>query len=60
MLSLLDGKSSRALRIRADWPPRPITGRAPTPPRWQARSAEDPVALAEALSLAHHCLLGPG
>jgi hypothetical protein len=26
----------------------------------EARASEDPVALAEALSLAHHCLLGPG
>jgi hypothetical protein len=26
----------------------------------EARSADDPLALAEALSMAHHCLLGPG
>ncbi|UBU10086.1 ATP-binding protein [Nonomuraea gerenzanensis] len=26
----------------------------------EARAADDPVALAEALSLAHHCMLGPG
>ncbi|MGH3393643.1 MAG: hypothetical protein ACRDPO_03035, partial [Streptosporangiaceae bacterium] len=64
VLSLLGGKSSLALRIRArlaaeaDY--RQGTYAATLTMLAEARAAEDPVALAEALSLAHHCLLGPG
>ena len=64
VLSLLGGKSSLALRIRsrlaaeADY--RQGTHAATLTMLAEARAAEDPVALAEALSLAHHCLLGPG
>lgn len=62
-VSMLDPRSSLALRMRARLAAEadyraggcatilPILG--------EARRAEDPVALAEALSLAHHCLLGP-
>jgi hypothetical protein len=62
-LSLLGGQSSLALRIRArlaaeaDY--RQGTDAAILTVLAEARAAEDPVALAEALSLAHHCLLGP-
>jgi hypothetical protein len=62
-LSLLGGQSSLALRIRArlaaeaDY--RHGTDAAILTVLAEARAAEDPVALAEALSLAHHCLLGP-
>jgi hypothetical protein len=62
-LSLLGEKSSLALRIRArlaaeaDY--RLGTHDAIVTVLAEARAAEDPVALAEALSLAHHCLLGP-
>src|SRR5581483_599846 len=62
-LSLLGGQSSLALRIRArlaaeaDY--RRGTEAAILAVLAEARAAEDPVALAEALSLAHHCLLGP-
>ncbi len=64
VLSLLDGHSSLALRIRAR-----LAGEADYLRGEHARildvlaeirAAADPVALAEALSLAHHCLLGPG
>ncbi|MGH3402557.1 MAG: hypothetical protein ACRDRJ_08630 [Streptosporangiaceae bacterium] len=64
VLSLLGGKSSLALRIRArlaaeaDY--RHGTHAATMAMLDEVRVAEDPVALAEALSLAHHCLLGPG
>jgi len=64
VLSLLGGKSSLALRIRArlaaeaDY--RQGTHESIMSMLAEARAAEDPVALAEALSLAHHCLLGPG
>ena len=63
-LSLLGGKSSLALRIRArlaaeaDY--RRGTHAATMAMLDEVRAAEDAVALAEALSLAHHCLLGPG
>jgi hypothetical protein len=63
-LSLLGGQSSLALRIRArlaaeaDY--RGATHTAILAALAEARAAEDPLALAEALSLAHHCLLGPG
>jgi hypothetical protein len=64
VLSLLNGHSSLALRIRAR-----LAGEADYLRGEHARildvlaeirAAADPVALAEALSLAHHCLLGPG
>ncbi len=64
VLSLLGAKSSLALRIRtrlaaeADY--RQGTHARILAALAEARVAEDPVALAEALSLAHHCLLGPG
>ena len=64
VLSLLGGNSSLALRIRArlaaeaDY--RSGTHAVIVSVLAEARAAEDPVALAEALSLAHHCLLGPG
>ncbi len=63
-LSLLDPRSPLALRLRVR-----IAGEAGYQVTEHAkilalleetRSAEDPVALAEALSVAHHCLLGPG
>jgi len=63
-LSLLGGQSSLALRIRArlaaeaDY--RHGTHGETMSVLAEARAAEDPLALAEALSLAHHCLLGPG
>src|ERR1700683_1798738 len=63
-LSLLGGQSSLALRIRAllaaeaDY--RHGTHAATLAVLAEARAAEDPMALADALSLAHHCLLGPG
>ncbi len=63
-LSLLGGQSSLALRIRtrlaaeADY--RGGTRTAILAALEEARRAEDPLALAEALSLAHHCLLGSG
>ena len=61
--SLLGAQSSLALRIRArlaaeeDY--RNGTHAATLAVLGEARTAEDPMALAEALSLAHHCLLGP-
>jgi hypothetical protein len=63
-LSLLAAQSSLALRIRirlaaeADY--RDGTHDGILALLADARAAEDPIALAEALSLAHHCLLGPG
>ncbi|MET8155801.1 hypothetical protein ABZT47_05470 [Sphaerisporangium sp. NPDC005289] len=63
-LALADPASSPALRLRAR-----LTGEddyrtgghaAILTVVAQARQAGDPVALAEALSLAHHCVLGPG
>jgi len=63
VLSLLGAQSSLALRIRArlvaedDY--RNSTRAAVLAVLAEARAAEDPMALAEALSLAHHCLLGP-
>lgn len=63
-LSLLGGQSSLALRIRArlaaeaDY--RRGTHGETLSVLAEARAAEDPLALAEALSLVHHCLLGPG
>ncbi len=62
-LSLLDQSSSLPLRIRvrlageADY----VRGEhdAITAVLAEARAADDALALAEALSLAHHCLLGP-
>jgi hypothetical protein len=63
VLSLLGAKSSLALRIRArlaaeaDY--RCGTHATILAVLAEAKVAEDPVALAEALSLAHHCLLGP-
>jgi hypothetical protein len=63
VLSLLGPQSSLALRIRArlaaedDY--RNSTRAAMLAVLAEARAAEDPMALAEALSLTHHCLLGP-
>jgi hypothetical protein len=63
-LSLLTEQSSLALRIRArlaaeaDY--RGGTHNAILAALAEARATEDPLALADALSLAHHCLLGPG
>ncbi len=62
-LSLLDQKSPLALRIRirlaaeADY----VRGEQDTilAALSEARAASDAVALADALSLAHHCMLGP-
>jgi hypothetical protein len=63
VLSLLDPHSSLALRIRAR-----LAGEADYLAGGhlrilavldEARTTADPVALADALSLAHHCLLGP-
>jgi hypothetical protein len=63
VLSLLDARSPLALRIRAR-----LAGEADylrgeqaaiLPMLSEARAAADPVLLAEVLSLAHHCLLGP-
>jgi hypothetical protein len=63
VLSLLDAQSSLALRIRAR-----LAGEADyflgehaviLAALHEARAAADPVVLAEALSIAHHCLLGP-
>ena len=50
-----------ALRVRPGWPPRRTTGPgAMTTYSGMLEEAKaDPVAYAEALSLAHHCLLGP-
>jgi hypothetical protein len=62
-LSLLGAQSSLALRIRtrlaAEDDYRNGTHATTMAVLAEARAAEDPVALAEALSLAHHCLLGP-
>ena len=64
VLSLLRGRSSLAVRLRAriaaeaDY--RQGTHAAIMAMLAEARASEDPAALAEALSLAHHCLLGPG
>jgi hypothetical protein len=63
-LSLLGGQSSLALRIRArlaaeaDY--RHGTHAATLAVLAEARAAEEPMALADTLNLAHHCLLGPG
>ncbi|MEV0385155.1 hypothetical protein [Nonomuraea sp. NPDC050643] len=63
-LSLVDPGSSLALRLRIRLAAEDdyrsggqdaILALVP-----EARAADDPVALAEALSLAHHCVLGPG
>lgn len=63
VLTRLDSNSSLALRIRAR-----LAGEADylrggyadiLTVLGEARTADDPIALAEALSLAHHCLLGP-
>jgi hypothetical protein len=62
-LSLIGGQSPLALRIRArlaaeaDY--RRGTHAAILTALAEARAAGDPVTTAEALSLAHHCLLGP-
>ncbi|MEO6083195.1 MAG: hypothetical protein ABIQ18_08815, partial [Umezawaea sp.] len=62
-LSALDPRSSLALRMRArlaaedDY--RAVRSDTILPLVREAREAGDPVALSEALSLAHHCLLGP-
>jgi tetratricopeptide (TPR) repeat protein len=62
-LSLLDERSSLAFRIRAR-----LAGEADylrgemariLAVLDEARATDDPIALADALSLAHHCLLGP-
>src|SRR3984885_6906197 len=64
VLSLLGGNSSLALRIRArlaaeaDY--RSGTHAVIVSVLAEARAAEDPGPRAGALSLAHHCLLGPG
>ena len=64
VLTMLDERSVLALRIRAR-----LAGEADYRSGEhehilamldEARAAADPVALAEVLSLAHHCLLGPG
>jgi tetratricopeptide (TPR) repeat protein len=63
VLAMLDERSSLALRIRtrlaaeADY--RSGEHAAILSLLDEARAAADPVPLAEALSLAHHCLLGP-
>ncbi|TMR09188.1 hypothetical protein, partial [Nonomuraea zeae] len=63
-LSLLDPGSSLALRLRARLAAEDdyrSGGRdAILALVSEARDADDPVALAEALSLAHYCVLGPG
>jgi hypothetical protein len=63
VLSLLSATSSLALRIRARLAAEADytqgTSTAIMTVLAEARAAEDPVALADALSLAHHCLLGP-
>ena len=62
-LRALDPRSSLALRMRtrlaaeADY--RAVRSDTVLPLVREARHADDPVALSEALSLAHHCLLGP-
>lgn len=62
-LAALDPRSSLALRLRArlaaesDY--QAVRSEEILPIVDEARLAGDPVALAEALSLAHHCLLGP-
>lgn len=62
-LSLLDPRSVLALRVRARLAAEADYRRgehaAILAVLGEARAAGDPVALAEALSLAHHCLLGP-
>jgi hypothetical protein len=64
VLTLLDPRSSLVLRIRAR-----LAGEADYVTGGhdrillvldEVRATADPVALADALSLAHHCLLGPG
>jgi len=64
VLTMLDARSVLALRVRAR-----LAGEADYRSGEhehilamldEARAASDPVALAEVLSLAHHCLLGPG
>jgi hypothetical protein len=63
VLSLLDERAPLALRIRARLAAEADyrTGESARilAVLDEARAAGDPVALAEALSLAHHCLLGP-
>jgi hypothetical protein len=63
-LSLLDPCSSLALRLRvrlaAEDDYRSGGRDAILALVSETRAADDPVALAEALSLAHHCVLGPG
>lgn len=62
-LSLLDGQSSLALRLRARLAAEADYRRgehaAILAVLAETRTGPDPVPLAEALSLAHHCLLGP-
>ncbi|AQZ60816.1 regulatory protein, LuxR [[Actinomadura] parvosata subsp. kistnae] len=63
-LSRLDADSPLALRLRirlaAEDDYRTGGHEAIMALAAEARTADDPVALAEALSLAHHCMLGPG
>ena len=63
VLSMLDADSPLALRIRARVAGEADYGRGThagiLAVLGEARAAADPVALAEALSIAHHCLLGP-
>ena len=63
-LSLADPRSSLALRLRirlaAESDYRGDGQAASLAALQEARKAGDPVARAQALSLAHHCLLGPG
>jgi hypothetical protein len=62
-LSVVDPESTLALRLRvrlaAETDYRAGTSADVLARLAEARAAGDPVALAEALSLAHHCLLGP-
>jgi len=62
-LAAVDPESSLALRLRArlaaESDSRAVRSDAILPIVEEARQAGDPLALAEALSLAHHCLLGP-
>jgi len=64
VLSLLDPRSVLALRVRARLAAEADYRRGEHALILaildEVRAAGDPVALAEALSLAHHCLLGPG
>ncbi|MEZ0072084.1 hypothetical protein [Planotetraspora sp. GP83] len=62
-LSLIDPRSAPALRLRtrlaAEEDYRGGTHAAVLAAVAEARASGDPVSLAEALSLAHHCVLGP-